>query len=215
MVVDRADLLPIPGGVDGATAAVAEPLGVSLRGVALAGPQPGDLAYVQGLGPIGLFAVAGLTDAGCRVVGADPREDRRRMALEQGADDVFDPLQEYPPARVQGFDPHGPRIALECSGAGEALQQVIDACGPGGVVGILGVPMASVFLLRMTLKELRAFSIQGPSRESMGAALDLLAARPSIAGVVTGSVPLEGAREAFEALSNGGGGAKVVVEPGR
>src|SRR2546426_8975801 len=70
MVVDGADLLPIPKGVDGATAAVAEPLGVSLRGVALAAPQPGDLAYVQGLGPIGLFAVAGLTAAGCRVVGA-------------------------------------------------------------------------------------------------------------------------------------------------
>ena len=44
-------------------------------------PEPvsgaGDLAYVSGLGSIGLFAVSGLVAAGCRVTGSDPRQDRR------------------------------------------------------------------------------------------------------------------------------------------
>jgi L-idonate 5-dehydrogenase len=214
MVVPTRDLLPIPDRLDDRAAAVAEPLGVSLRGVALATPADGDFAYVQGLGPIGLFAVAGLAAAGCRVVGADPREDRRALAVDQGAEAVFDPVQEHPSAKVLEFDPHGPRIAFECSGVADALQQVIDACGPGGVVGILGIPMASVFLLRMTLKDLRAFSIQGPTRESMQRALDLLSDRPHISGVVTGTVPLVRTKDAFDALTDGGGGAKVLVEPG-
>jgi L-idonate 5-dehydrogenase len=214
MVVASHDLLRIPAGLEDRAAAVAEPFGVSLRGVALADPKPGKFAYVHGLGPIGLFAVAGLVAAGCRVVGADPREDRRCLARDQGAEDVFDPILEPPFAKVLEYDPHGPAIAFECSGAGEALQQVFDACGPGGVVGILGIPMTSVFLLRMTLRDLRAFAIQGPTRGSMQRALDLLAERPRIARVVTGTVPLEGAKDAFDALVDGGGGAKVLVEPG-
>ncbi len=214
MVVPARDVLPIPDAVDDRAAAVAEPLGVALRGVGMAAPHEGDVAYVQGLGPIGLFAVAGLVAAGCRVVGSDPRQDRRDLAIEQGAMAVFDPTREYPPVKVLEFDPHGPRIAFECSGVADALQQVFDACGPGGVVGILGIPMASVFLLRMTLNELRAFSIQGPSRESMEGALALLAERPHVARVVTGVVPLAGTKDAFDALVDGGGGAKVLVEPG-
>ena len=111
-------------------------------------------------------------------------------------------------------DPHGARIALECSGAPESLQQVFDTCGYEGVVGVLGIPTAPVFILRMTLRELRAFSIQGPTLESMRGALDLLRERPETAKVITHTVPLEGTPGAFESLANGEGGIKVLVEPG-
>ncbi len=213
MTVPKANLIPLTDANDDAAAALAEPFGVALRGVAMADPRPGDFAYVQGLGPIGLLCVAGLVVAGCRVVGSDPREDRRHMATEQGAEATFDPTVDDPMVTVQSLDPKGPRIAFECSGVGGSLQQVIDACGPEGVVGIMGVPMASAFLLRMFLRELRAFSLQGPTRDSMERALALLAERPQIARIVTGSVPLEGTQGAFEALASGGGGGKVLVEP--
>ena len=49
-----------------------------------------------------------------------------------------------------------------------------------GVVGILGIPMAPVLLLRMTLREQRAFSISGPSMESMQRAIQLLGERPEV-----------------------------------
>ena len=96
----------------------------------------------------------------------------------------------------------------------ESLQHVFDACGPGGVVGILGIPMAPVFLLRMTLKEQRAFSIRGPSLESMRRALVLLGERPQIAKVITATVPLDATGEAFAGLAAGDGNVKVLVEPG-
>jgi threonine dehydrogenase-like Zn-dependent dehydrogenase len=119
-----------------------------------------------------------------------------------------------PAARAQAVDQHGPRLAIECAGAADSLQQVFDVCGPMGTVGILGIPMAPVFLLRMTMREQRAFSIQGPSLESMHRALGLLQEQPRIRNVITGTVPLEEAGEAFARLADGDRGIKVLVAPG-
>jgi len=208
------NLIRLPDALDDRVAALAEPLGVGLRAVALADPHEGDLAYVSGLGPIGLFTVAGLISAGCRVVGADPREDRCEIAMKLGVWEAFDPTARDPHTTLFAMDPRGPRVAFEASGAPDSLQKVVDSCGPGGVVGVLGVPMAPVFLLRMFVMELRAFSLAGPSRESMGRALQLLQERAEIAEVITGTVPLSGTEEAFRRLVAGDGGVKVLVQPG-
>jgi hypothetical protein len=82
-----------------------------------------------------------------------------------------------------------------------------------GSVGILGIPMAPVLLLRMTLREQRAFSISGPSMESMRRAIQLLGERPEVGGVVTGTVTLEELDATMAALAAGTGGIKVLVDP--
>ncbi len=207
------NLIRLPDDLDDRVAAATEPLGVALRGIEMATPRGGDLAYVSGLGAIGLFAVAGLAEAGCRVVGADLREERRALGAELGCEATFDPSREDPFSTLLSFDPHGPRVAFECAGAPESLQQVIDACGYMGVIGILGVPMAPVSLLRMFVKEQRAFSLSGPSRRSMERALDLMQEHRKIAKVITGAVPLEETGAAFERLVAGNGGLKVLVAP--
>src|SRR5437660_5876145 len=53
-----ANLIPIPDDLDDRSASLAEPLGVALRAVEMAAPKPGDLVYVSGLGPLGLFSTA-------------------------------------------------------------------------------------------------------------------------------------------------------------
>ena len=207
------NLIPVPSALDDRRAAAAEPLGVALRGVELAAPSPGDLAYVSGLGSIGLFTVAGLVQAGCRVVGADPNPDRRVVAEGLGAEAVFDNTVRDPAATMRSFDPQGPRVAFECAGVPASLEEVIETCGHLGVIGILGIPMAPVLLLRMTIKEQRAFSISGPSPDSMRRAVDLLRERPQVGDVITGTVTLEGMGAAMEALAEGRGGIKVLVDP--
>jgi threonine dehydrogenase-like Zn-dependent dehydrogenase len=207
------NLIPIPDALDDRPAAAAEPLGVALRGVELAGASPGDLAYVSGLGSIGLFTVAALVAAGCRVVGADPRPERRAAAEALGTEATLDNRAQDPVAATFGLDSRGPRVAFECAGAPESLQEVFDVCGPLGVVGILGIPAGPVLLLRMTIREQRAFSISGPSMDSMRAALDLLGARPRVADVITGTVGLDGLDAAMAALADGDGGIKVLVDP--
>jgi threonine dehydrogenase-like Zn-dependent dehydrogenase len=214
LVVRKENLIHLPDDVNDRAGSLSEPFGVAIRGVMMAAPKPGDLAYVSGLGSLGLLSVAALLAGGCRVFGGDPREDRRAAAVDLGAEGAFDPSKEDPGQRMMAVDRHGPRIAFECAGVPESLQQIFDACGPMGTVGILGIPMAPVFLLRMTMREQRAFAIQGPSRESMVRALALLHDRPAIAGIVTGTVPLEKTNEAFARLVDGDGGIKVLVAPG-
>jgi threonine dehydrogenase-like Zn-dependent dehydrogenase len=210
----RDGLTAIPDDLDDRTAALTEPLGVALRAVEMASPRPGDLAYVSGLGSIGLLSVAGLWAAGCRVIGADLREDRRALGLELGCASVLDPSLEDPVEAAWSVDPHGPRVSFECSGVPESLQQAIDVCGNLGTIGIVGVPMAPVLLLRMALREQRAFSLSGPSMESMGRALGLLRSRPEIGRMITDTVSLDGVDKTFDALAQGQGGVKVLVEPG-
>jgi threonine dehydrogenase-like Zn-dependent dehydrogenase len=206
-------LMPIPEALDDRAAAATEPFGVALRAVEIAAPADGDLAYVCGLGPIGLFSASGLAAAGCRVVGADPREDRRQMGLEIGCEAVFDPVKKDPFSTLLEVDPHGPTVAFECSGVPGALQQTIDACGPMGTIGVLGVPMDPVLLLRMFVREQRAFSLSGPSWESMLHAQRLLVDRPQTAKIITGEVPLEETERTFTDLAEGRGGIKVLVAP--
>jgi threonine dehydrogenase-like Zn-dependent dehydrogenase len=213
VVYPKRNLIPVPDAVDDRAAATAEPLGVALRAVELSEAKAGDLAYVSGLGPIGLFTVAGLVAAGCRVVGADPNEERRVLAQDLGCESVFDPATHDPTAAMLAIDPHGPGLAFECAGVPASLEQVIETCGHRGTVGILGIPTAPVLLLRMTLKEQRAFFISGPSWESMGRALRHLGDRPDTAKVVTATVRLEGLGEAMAGLLAGHGGAKVLVDP--
>jgi threonine dehydrogenase-like Zn-dependent dehydrogenase len=73
--------------------------------------------------------------------------------------------------------------------------------------------MAPAFLLRFTLREQRAFSIQGPTPDSMRRALDILRNRPQTQKIVTGTVPLEETNEAFARLIEGSDGVKVLVDP--
>jgi len=207
------NLIRIPEGVDVRLAAAAEPLGVALRAVELSGVKPGDLVYVSGLGAIGLFAVAGLAAAGCRIAGADPKADRRDLARRLGAQILLDNTRHDPAEAAFDADPHGPRAAFECAGVPESLEQVLDACGPQGVVGIVGIPTRPVFLLRMTLREQRCFAISGPSVGSMRAALDFLTERREVGEVVTDAVPLDRLGEAMAALAAGTGGIKVLVDP--
>src|SRR2546428_4017864 len=91
MTAPARNLIALPDDLDDRTAAAAEPLGVALRGVDLASPKPGELAFVSGLGSIGLFAVSSLVAAGGRGGGGHPRADRPDLAPALGARGAFVP----------------------------------------------------------------------------------------------------------------------------
>ncbi|MBI4260236.1 MAG: zinc-binding dehydrogenase [Actinobacteria bacterium] len=209
-------LVPIPDEMDDRTASLAEPLGVALRGVREAGVERGDLCFVLGLGSIGLLVLTALVDLGARVVGADIREDRRRLAEELGAELTFDADREDPFWKLLAVDLHGPRFAFECSGAPGGWQACLNTCGHMGTVVLLGIPFEPAFFIPavMSVKEQRALSISGPTMDSMAGALEILARRPETARIITKTVPLDGTEQAFHDQVAGTGGVKVLVEPG-
>jgi len=214
-VYPSSSLLTVPDGVDQRAASLADPLGVATRAAAIAEPRPGDVAYVGGLGPIGLMTVSVLSAAGCTVVGGDPLPERRAMGERLGCAATIDPTWDDPFDAAHAFDPYGPRLAFECSGHPDGLQQIFDACAPLGTVGILGIPKMPTLLLRMTVREQRAFSISGPTRSSMQTALRHLVDHPEAASIITGTITLEELGPTIEVLRHGEGGVKVLVEPGR
>lgn len=59
---------------------------IAMQGVRLATPQIGEVFAVIGLGLIGLLAVQILKANGCRVIGIDPDEKRRKLAQRFGAE---------------------------------------------------------------------------------------------------------------------------------
>jgi (R,R)-butanediol dehydrogenase / meso-butanediol dehydrogenase / diacetyl reductase len=210
------NLVAIPGAVDDRTAALAEPLAVALRAARLAEVGPEDVVYVSGLGSIGLLAASAALDRGARVVGGEPREDRRRLATDLGVEDAFDPTAEDPFWKLFAHDPLGPRVSLECSGVPEALQLAINTARHGGIIGILGIPFEPTPIIPAVLavKEQRTFSISGPDKDDIEASLELLGRRPEIGRVATSVVPLEETGEAMRRLADGeGGDVKVLVSP--
>src|ERR1700683_2568118 len=106
----------LPFGLALENACLVEPLSVAIHGVERARLHPGDPVVVIGLGPIGLFTVAVLHARGAgTIVGVDPVEDRRRIALELGATTVVSELRE-----VRSHVAPTPAV-IECSGSAPLL----------------------------------------------------------------------------------------------
>jgi predicted dehydrogenase len=78
-------VVPLPGGVSTADAAFAAPAAIALHAIRLARLEPGSVVAVVGLGLIGQLAARLLHAFGCRVVGVDPRDDRRALLAEAGS----------------------------------------------------------------------------------------------------------------------------------
>jgi len=147
-------VFPLPDSVDDETAALVEPLAVSLRAATLARPQVGDVAVVFGLGMIGLGAVRWLALSGARVLAVDLSGLRREAALKLGAETVIDPAAESTVERV--VEVTGPGgygmgaaadIAVECSGAAAAFGDAMKVVRHGGRMSV-----AAMYPERVTLR---------------------------------------------------------------
>lgn len=191
-------------------ACLVEPLSVAIHGVERARLRPGDPAIVVGLGPIGLFTVATLRARGAGpIVGVDPVEDRRRLALDLGATTVVSELRE-----VRSHIAPTPAV-IECSGFAPLLHAAADLVAPGGRLVLVGVPFGetTVIPLMWVTRETEIIGSIASSAADFAASLEMLAADPGIAKVATRRVALDQVPEVFEELITPSSGGKVVVDP--
>jgi (R,R)-butanediol dehydrogenase/meso-butanediol dehydrogenase/diacetyl reductase len=193
-------------------ACLVEPLSVAIHGVDRARLQPDDPVVVIGLGPIGLLTVATLHARGIGpIVGVEPVEDRRRLALDLGAATVVSELRV-----VRGHIAPTPAV-IECSGCAPLLHAAADLVAPGGRLVLVGVPFgeASVIPLMWVTREIEIIGSIASSGADFAVSLAMLAADPGIARIITGRVALAQVPEVFEELITPSSGGKVVVDPGR
>src|SRR5580700_1807697 len=203
-------LYRLPAGLALEHACLVEPLSVAIHGVERARIHAGEPVVVVGLGSIGLFTVATLHARGAGpIVGVDPVEDRRRLALDLGAATAVSELRE-----VRGHVAPVPAV-IECSGYAPLLHAAADLVAPGGRLVLVGVPFgeATVIPLMWVTREIEIIGSIASSADDFAASIAMLAADPTIAKVATRRVSLAQVPDVFEELIAPSSGGKVIVDP--
>ena len=99
---------------------------VALNGVHDAGIRMGDLVVVFGLGVPGQIVAQAARASGATVIGVDPVQERRDVALKLGADRVLDPTAGSVAERIKSeTGGRGADVCIEVSGAAPALAEAI------------------------------------------------------------------------------------------
>lgn len=122
--------------------------------------EAGEPAIVMGQGVLGQLAIQILHAAGAvPVIAADPVAEKRDFALKIGADAAFDPSDPEFAAKVKAYTNRkrntirgiipdaGPKVAIEVTGVGQALDNVLDAVAPFARIALLGCTRNSNFTI--------------------------------------------------------------------
>jgi 2-desacetyl-2-hydroxyethyl bacteriochlorophyllide A dehydrogenase len=125
----------LPGEIDPTTGLFFANLETALNIVHDAPIRLGETALVFGQGVVGLLVTQLLKLAGTdRVLAVEPFRKRREMALEVGADEVFEPAEDLHERLLEANAGRAADVAIEVSGSGVALQAAVDAVASEGTV---------------------------------------------------------------------------------
>ncbi|RLL70656.1 zinc-binding dehydrogenase [Streptomyces sp. Z26] len=170
-----------------------------------AGVRPGDTVLVQGAG--GGMATAAIVlgaAAGLRVFATSRDEEKRRRALELGAEGAFETGARLP-LRVDAV--------LETVGAA-TWSHSVKSLKPGGTLVISGATSgpnpAAAELNRIFFLELKVVGSTMGSKEELASLLSFCAAT-GVRPIIDSTLPLDRAREGFERMSSGDLFGKVVL----
>lgn len=139
-VAPATNVYKVPAHLSFEEAAFCEPLACVVRGLEMCTPQLGDTVLVLGGGGIGNLLMQCAAHAGAsNIIVSEPFEFRRRMALENGATHVIDPLQQDVSAETKKIRRIGADVVYECTG-----NLAVQACSPlyarrGGTIVLFGV----------------------------------------------------------------------------
>lgn len=124
----------------------------------------GEPALVMGQGILGQMAVKLLRAAGAvPVIAVDPVAAKRERALEIGADYALDPFDPDFVKKAKELTHGGVNVAIEVTGLGQGLDQVLDVMRPMGRVALLGCTRHSDFTIDYYRK------VHGPGIQLFGA----------------------------------------------
>lgn len=138
----------IPDGISDKQAALFTIATFPMAAVRKVDAKLGSSAIVMGLGILGIIAIDLLRLAGCcPIIAVDPVKERRELALERGADYAFDPYEDGFADKVKKVTDGGANVAIEVTGFGKALDQVLDCMAPFGKVALLGCTRNSDFTI--------------------------------------------------------------------
>lgn len=199
IIVDAAQCVPVKGDVTMAEAACSEPLAVCLHARNNAGDISGKRVLVTGAGPIGVLCAAVAREAGAaEVVVTDLQDVPLQAAAGMGATRTVNVAREGEAMAAYAEDKGYFHTVFECSAAPPAVRTAIASVRPRGTivqVGVTGdVPVPLNF---MVSKEIRYHGTQRFHAEFAEAVEMIASRRIDLKPMISTSVPLDAATEAF------------------
>lgn len=149
----------LPDQVSFAEGAMVEPFAIGMQAAYRAKIKPGDVALVQGAGPIGMMAALAALAGGCSKVlitdFAQPKLDLIGqydgiVPINLGDSDAMIQISNE-------TDGWGCDLVFECSGADKAILQSPQFVCPGGAIVLVGMPIepAPMDIVSLQAKEVR------------------------------------------------------------
>lgn len=196
----------VPDNISFAEAAMVEPLAVGMHATAMTRVKPGDVAVVQGAGPIGMVTALSALAGGCaRVLITDVQQPKLDLAAQLGPITPVNIEQQKVAAVVaQATDGWGADIVFECSGNEGAAGGVFEPLCPGGTVVFVGMPgkpiaydVVAAQIVEATVRHVFRYAHQYPR------ALALLGSgKIDVRPLITETFAFEESVEAFDFASN-------------
>ena len=179
-----------------------EPLSTPVHAVRLAGGVTGRTVAILGAGAIGLLLLRTVVSQGPkRVVVTAPRDERRRVAVELGADAAVDAFADAAVDQVRAALGESADVVFDCVASESTTRQAIGMADKGGTVVVVGVPSGEV-RLPLRLVQDRQIRVQGSAtylpEDVAGSIALLMSGAVRTADFVASVVPMEAVAEAFE-----------------
>jgi (R,R)-butanediol dehydrogenase/meso-butanediol dehydrogenase/diacetyl reductase len=159
-------------------AAQVEPTTVAFHAVRTSGLRLGDVAVVQGAGPIGLGTLQWVHAAGAgEVVVVEPNVRRQTLARELGAHVVVAPGDEARSTVDEHTHGLGADIVYECVGRPFAIQAAVDLARRGGAMCLIGLADEDAPITPTTwlVKEIRVTAALAYFHEEFEMAMGMMA----------------------------------------
>jgi (R,R)-butanediol dehydrogenase / meso-butanediol dehydrogenase / diacetyl reductase len=198
----------LPESVTYQQGALIEPTAVAAYGVERAGVAPGDRVLVTGAGPIGALAALCSQSAGASTVYiSEPNPARRARAESLGIATVLDPTSvDVPEFLREQTDGLGVDVAIECSGHPNGFTSAISSLRRRGTLAQTGLFVGEASLDPM-IWSLNDLTIVGTwcywVYDFDRIAAQIAAGSLPVERVVTSSVTMDGAPDAFAQLASG------------
>jgi propanol-preferring alcohol dehydrogenase len=207
VVVPEQNAVPIPAGVDLATAAVLTCAGMTaMHATALSGLRLGDTAVVDGIGGVGSLVVQAAAHAGARVIAIADSEEKIALATSLGASDgvLVDTPSSYETVAQRVRDLTGGRgtdVFFELVGTTQTMNAGIRSLAKGGRFVSTGYTDQSIEIhpIEFILPETSLVSTVAATRLDLQDALGL-AAVGAMTVPVAATYPMDGIHDALTAL---------------
>ncbi|MCL4377406.1 MAG: zinc-dependent alcohol dehydrogenase family protein [Actinobacteria bacterium] len=138
-VVPVSNIYKIESFIELTDAAIIEPLACCMHGVDMANVKSGDVVVILGAGLIGNLILQLVRISGAsRTIIVEPLENRKKLALESGADYVLDPVRDNLVNEIKKIESEGADVIFECSGSREAQEISLNLSRRGGTIIYFG-----------------------------------------------------------------------------